>query len=517
MHVGYLIQRSARYFRRRTALIMGDMRLTFEEVDGRATRLANGLHDLGIRKGARVAILLDNCKEFVEADFGVSKGGFVKLLISPRYTPEEIHFVLEDSGAECAVFGQEFEGTIDSIRGNLPSLKHLVRVGEERGDFLPYEALLARASPEEPESEVAEDDLYEVKYTSGTTGRQKGAMFTHRAKIANVVNILIDRVPISPEDKMLHVGSLAYASGFYMVPHYLRGAANVLLKKFDPDKIFETIESQRITTLSIVPTMLYMMLAHPRVRLYNYSSLKAIYYGGAPMSTEKLKEGIAVFGNVFYQTYGLVEAPMSAHLPISEHKVDGSEEELKRMGSVGREVTNAEIKIVDELGKEVKSGAVGQLIIRAPHAMAGYWNRPAETARTLFDGWLCTGDIGKRDEEGYIYLLDRMHDRIKTGGFNVYPREVEDVLYRHPSVTEAAVIGVPDEKWGERVEAFVVLRPGACLTEEEMIGFCGEQLSGFKKPRSVSFLKELPKNSSGKIMRRTLKEEHWKALDKMIY
>ncbi|MFQ6111400.1 MAG: AMP-binding protein, partial [Nitrospinota bacterium] len=394
MHVGYLIQRSARYFRRRTAVVLGDGRLTFEEVDGRANRLCSALRDLGIGKGARVAILLHNCKEFVEADFGVSKGGFVKLLVSPRYTPEEIRFVLEDSGAECIIFGQEFEGTIDSIRGNLPSLKHLVRVGEERGEWLHYEALLAEASPAEPESDVAEEDLYEIKYTSGTTGRPKGAMFTHRAKIANVLNIFTDRIPISPEDKMLHVGSLAYASGFYMLPHFLRGAANVLLKRFDPEEIFETIQNQRITTLSIVPTMLYMMLAHPRVRRYDYSSLKAIYYGGAPMSTEKLKEDIAVFGNVFYQTYGLIEAPMSAHLPISEHKANGSERELKRMGSVGREITNAEIRIVDELGKEVKSGAVGQLIIRAPHAMAGYWNNLAETRRTLCDGWIFTGDVG---------------------------------------------------------------------------------------------------------------------------
>jgi long-chain acyl-CoA synthetase len=300
-------------------------------------------------------------------------------------------------------------------------------------------------------------------------------------------------------------------------PHIVRGAKVVILPGFDEKDLLETIQKERITTLYLVPTMIVMLLAYPDLKKYDLSSLKTIRYGASPISPDVLKKAIQVFGNVFIQGYGLTEAGMPmALLKKEDHILDGSEKKLKRLSSVGREVMVAKVRIMDDNGKILPPGEVGEIVIRSHQVMEAYYNKPEASAETLRGGWLHTRDVGYIDEDGYIYLVDRKDDMIVSGGFNVYPKEVENVLYSHPAVLEAAVFGVPDEKWGEAVKAVVSLKAGQKATEEDIIEHCRKHLAGYKKPKSVDFIKELPKSPFGKIWRRKLKEPYWQGRGRMI-
>jgi acyl-CoA synthetase (AMP-forming)/AMP-acid ligase II len=281
--------------------------------------------------------------------------------------------------------------------------------------------------------------------------------------------------------------------------------------------LLETIQMERITTLYLVPTMIVMLLAYPELKKYDLSSLKNIRYGASPISANVLKNAIEVFGNIFVQGYGLTEASMPMTLLLKEdHVLDGSEKKLRRLNSIGREVYVATVRIMDESGNLLPPGQVGEIVVRSDQVMEGYWKKPEATAETLRDGWLHTRDMGYMDEDGYIYLVDRKDDMIVSGGFNIYPKEVEDVLYSYPAVLEAAVFGVPDEKWGEAVKAVISVRSGMKVTEEEIIEHCRKHLASYKKPKSVDFIKELPKSPFGKIWRRKLKEPYWQGRKRMI-
>jgi acyl-CoA synthetase (AMP-forming)/AMP-acid ligase II len=313
------------------------------------------------------------------------------------------------------------------------------------------------------------------------------------------------------------MGPVTHASGSMILPHILRGAKVVILSSFDVKALLETIQKERITTLYLVPTMIVMLLANPDLKKYDLSSLKNIRYGASPISPEVLKKAIEVFGNVFVQGYGLTEGMMPLTLLLKEdHILDGTEKKLKRLSSIGREVNVASVRIMDDEGKILPPGQIGEIVVQSDQVMKGYWKKPEATAETLRGGWLHTRDMGYMDEDGYIYLVDRKDDMIVSGGFNIYPKEVEDVLYSHPAVLEAAVFGVPDEKWGEAVKATVSLRPGMQATEEEIIEHCKKHLASYKKPKSVDFMKELPKSLYGKILRRQLKEPYWKGRRRMI-
>jgi acyl-CoA synthetase (AMP-forming)/AMP-acid ligase II len=291
----------------------------------------------------------------------------------------------------------------------------------------------------------------------------------------------------------------------------------VLLPGFDERMLLETIQKERITTLYLVPTMIVMLLAYPELKKYDLSSLKNIRYGASPISPDVLKRAIGVFGNIFVQGYGLTEATMPVTLLLKEdHVLDGSEKKLKRLNSIGREVYVATVRIMDESGNLLPAGQLGEIVVRSDQVMEGYWKKPEATAETLRGGWLHTRDMGYVDEDGYIYLVDRKDDMIVSGGFNIYPKEVEDVLYSHPAVLEAAVFGVPDEKWGEVVKAVISVRSGMKVTEEEIIEHCRKHLASYKKPKSVDFIKELPKSPFGKIWRRKLKEPYWQGRGRMI-
>jgi len=426
--------------------------------------------------------------------------------------------MLNDSESRAIILGKEFQEIITSILPEAKTISWAICVSDHTKEgMLSYEEIMAKSSPQKPEVEILDDDIISLRYTAGTTGKPKGVIHTHRSNVIVVYNALMDGLGIEEGDAIALTAPVTHASGTMIIPHIVRGAKVVLLPRFDVPMLLETIQKERITTLYLVPTMIAMILAYPELKKYDVSSLKTIRYGASPISPDLLRRAIEVFGNVFVQGYGLTEGSMPLTLLLKkDHILDGGEKSLKRLTSVGREVTVAKVRIMDDNGNILPPGQIGEIVVKSEQVMEGYWKNPEATSKTLRGGWLHTRDMGYMDEDGYIYLVDRKDDMIISGGFNIYPKEVEDVLYSHPAVLEAAVFGVPDEKWGEAVKAAVSLKPGMVATEEELIEHCKKYLASFKKPKSIDFLKELPKSAYGKILRRELKAPYWKGRDRMI-
>jgi acyl-CoA synthetase (AMP-forming)/AMP-acid ligase II len=311
---------------------------------------------------------------------------------------------------------------------------------------------------------------------------------------------------------------LYHGAGSYVAPVWIRGATHVIVSDFDPEIILEAIEKEKVTVLKTIPTLLIRLIGHPDIKKRDLSSLRTIVYGASPMPTGKLKEAISIFGPILIQTYGQSEAPNTITLLKKEdHIIKGTPQEVARLSSAGRPYSEVEVRIVDEKGNDVPPGVEGEVIVRGDVTMGGYWMDPIKTAETFRDGWIYTGDIGRWDELGYLYLVDRKGEMIISGGLNIYPSEVEQVLNEHKAVLEAAVFGVPDESWGESVKAVVVLKPGFKASEQELIEFCRNSLPGYKKPKSVEFRDTLPKSGAGKILRKALKDEYWKGYDRRIH
>jgi long-chain acyl-CoA synthetase len=321
--------------------------------------------------------------------------------------------------------------------------------------------------------------------------------------------MLIER-DIREGDVMVHVGPMSHATGTYVLPHYLKGGTNIIMTHFDPDDFLSTVEKERVTTVMMVPTMVIRLLSCD-VKKYNLKSLRKIMYGAAPMPVARLKEAIQIFGNIFSQGYGLTEAPMTvATLKERDHFVEGKEELTRRLSAAGRPYLTVDVKIVDDDGQELPAGEAGEIIIKSDHVMGGYWKDPEATQESIRQGWLFSGDVGKFDEKGFLYIVDRKKDMLISGGFNIYPKEVEDAIYKHPAVKEVAVIGIPDAEWGESVQAVVVLKEGMKATPADIIDTCKDHLASYKKPRSVEFIDELPKNPYGKIQKKVLQEKYSK-------
>jgi acyl-CoA synthetase (AMP-forming)/AMP-acid ligase II len=324
--------------------------------------------------------------------------------------------------------------------------------------------------------------------------------------------------PIGPSDVNLNSGPLTHAAGLMMMIYYSRGATNIILPRFDEREVLETIQRERVSSLLLIPTMLYRILLTPDLKAYDLSSIRRIWYGTAPMALGKLKEAIRVFGNVFRQNYGMSEmAQPITYLGPEDHVLDGGESQTRRLSSAGRPAMGVEVRVVDEDGQPVKPGEIGEILVRSNKLMQGYWKKPEETAEAFRGGWFHTRDMAMMDEDGYVYILDRKSDMIISGGFNIYPREVEDIIMAHPGVAEAAVISVPHEIWGEAVKAMVVLKEGVKVSETEIIEHCRRNLASYKKPTSVDFIKEIPKNLNGKVNRRMLREPFWKGYDRWVH
>jgi long-chain acyl-CoA synthetase len=510
-----MIEDNARRYPDKTAFIFEDRRHTFKEVNDRINSLVNALADLGIGRGDRVGILARNCSQYFEV-LGLSKAGRICVPLNYRLVGRELSYLINNSQISALILEREFFDVIASIRHELDGVRSLICLDAEAEDMLSYEELISAFPADEPPDEVEPDDPCVLFYTSGTTGRPKGAVHTHRSMIAEAA---IAHRGLSSDDIVLCVMPFFHVGGTaaHLVPAFFFAATIVIHDRFEERAVLETIEREKVTYAFLVPAMIIRLLESPDLSRWDLSSLHSLGYTGAPMPVEALRKGIASLGNVFFQELGQTETMNMTVLRKEDHKLEGSARELKRLESVGKPFREGELRIVDEQGRDVPVGEVGEIIARSDRIMQGYWRSPEETAKTIRDGWLHTGDVGKMDEDGYVYLVDRKKDMIISGGENIYSREVEEVLYMHPAVLEAAVVGVPDDMWGESVKAVLVLKQGANVCEEDIIAFCKEHMASYKKPRSVEFWGELPKTGSGKIKKVDIREPYWEGHEKRVH
>ena len=495
MNVFALFANAAAASADRPAVRYGDRVQTYRELDAATGAVAAGLAARGLKPGDRVALFMKNSFAYPAALMGAFRGGFVALPINAKLHPREAGYIIGNAEAKAAIVEADMLATVAEASP----------LGEEAfvATGRPLDAMLAGRG-DWPVVERAPDDLAWLFYTSGTTGRPKGAMLSHRNLIAMAVNCLADICAFRPDDRLLHAAPLSHGSGIYLIPALSRGAENIIDAggAFDPDRILRLVATERITALPfLAPTMIVRLLdADPGIRT---PSLRAMIYGGAPIHLEHLRAALRRFGPILVQLYGQGEAPMTiSYLPAWAHE-EADDETLQSAGFVR---SGVEARILDADGAPLAAGGVGEIAVRGDVVMRGYWRNDAANAASLTNGWLRTGDIGRFDHRGRLHILDRRHDTIISGGSNIYPREVEDVLTLHPGVKEAIVFGVPDSEWGESVVAAVVAREEApALDAEALIAFCRDHLASFKKPKRIAFLKELPKNAYGKVMRRELR------------
>jgi long-chain acyl-CoA synthetase len=487
----------------KAALVAGDRTLTYRELDDRARRVAGALHEAGVRKGDRVALLLGNVPEFVEALHGIWRLGAVVAPLNVMLTSEEAGYVLADAEASAVVTDPRFLPTVLAARDGVAQLDHVLVTG---GGPAPsgtssYEEALERA-PEPPAVEVTDEDLALLAYTAGTTASPKGAMLTHGNLLANLDQMA--EVPALAEAEtdvvllalpLFHIYALNVVLGITI----REGATAVLVERFDPAGTLELVERHGVTILFGAPPMFAAWLQAAGQRTFDVSSVRLAVSGAAPLPGEVLGAFRERFGIEIWEGYGLTETA-----PAVTTNALGTE---AKPNSIGLVLPGVDVRLVDEGGEEVEDGDPGEIVVRGPNVFQGYWHRAEETAEAFRDGWLRTGDVAYRDEDGYLFIVDRTKDLIIVSGFNVFPKEVEDAIARHPKVAEVVVLGVPDERTGEAVKALIVPRAGETLTEDEVLEHCRETLARFKWPRIVEMVDSLPKHVTGKVLRRALREE----------
>ena len=498
------------------ALRWSGNQMTYRELHERACRVANALISAGVAPGDRVAFLDKNSPEQVEMFFGAAYAGAVPAPVNYRLAPPEIAFIVRDTEAKVFAVGSEFVPAADKVADELAGVS-LVAIGAAGGSWLAFDEWRDSHPADDPALPLDPSDVAYQLYSSGTTGRPKGVMLTH-ANLETGLQLYpkfmeLDGDAVSMVAMPLyHIGGGGWAlAGFRM------GATNVLVREIVPPDLVDLIEAERISHCFVVPAVLQFMLGVPGVQDRDYSALRYILYGASPISETVLTGAIRTFKCGFMQAYGLTESTGTVlMLPAADHDPDGANRH--RLRAAGRPTPDAEIRIVDPaLGEDAPAGEVGEIWIRGPIVMKGYWKMPAETAATIRpDGWLRSGDAGYRDPDGYVYIHDRVKDMIVSGGENVYPAEVENAVMAHPDVADVAVIGIPDERWGETPAAMVVRTPGSELTEQELLGFCRERLAGFKCPTKVVWLDELPRNPSGKVLKKDLRAPFWEGHTRMV-
>ncbi|OPY67998.1 MAG: Long-chain-fatty-acid--CoA ligase [Syntrophorhabdaceae bacterium PtaU1.Bin034] len=515
-----IIYRNALLNKDRIAFAYGTERVTFADFNARVNRLVHALYSMGLKKGDGIGLLSWNCLECTDVVGAAMKGGFVVSPFNPRMQAEELDYLINYSEVKALFVGPELVQVIDQLRPRLPRVAHYVSLEREAPGMLFHNQLLAGSPSEEPDVAVNEDDPFIIFYTSGTTGVPRGAVYTHYRKLEEARTKALT-IGMQKENKhvmilpLFHIGGWSHFWAFYCV-----GASNIIMtqRSFDAAATIRMLQDEKATDIHIVPTHLVSMLAVPNIEAYDLASVNRIWYAASPMPLELLRQGIDRFGPIFAQGYGQTESgPDIAILSRESHDLlDKTPEEQKVLASCGQPCLWVHARIVDDDHHDVEPYVVGDIIVQSKSVMAGYWHMPDETGKAVIDGWLHTGDMAYYDERGYIYIVDRKKDMIITGGENVYPRDVEEVLYRHPAVLECAVIGVPDEKWVERVHAVIVLKQGQQVTDGEIMEFCKERIARYKAPRSVEFVIALPKNPQGKILKRELREKYWQGRSRNV-
>jgi len=502
----------------KVAIVFEGKRYTFSQLNERVNRLANALSNLGVSKDDRVAMLQVNCNQCVETYFATAKLGAIYVPLNFRAKGDELTYILNSSEANTLLVGERYIDLANSIKANLTSVNHYIAIDNKPDGMLYYEDILSSSPADEIATEINDDDTTILMYTAGTTGLPKGVMLSHNSFAVYVLENVTPADPELDEGNILTVPLYHVAGIQAMMAAIYGGRTLVMERQFEAKGWMELVEKEKANRAMMVPTMLKQLMNHPDFSKHDLSSLKVITYGAAPMPLEVIKRALEVFPGVsFINAFGQTEtASTITTLSPEDHIISGSEEErekkLKRLSSIGRPMSDIEMTIVDEDGHELPPGEVGEIVARGPRVMTGYWKDKEKTEKTIDqDGWVHTSDMGYMDEDGYFFLAGRATDMIIRGGENIAPEEVEAVLHSHPKIEEAAVIGVPDEEWGEQPRAVAVLKKGETATPEEIMEYCRAKMSSFKRPRSVVFVDELPRNPMGKVLKRVLREQYGKA------
>ena len=513
LNLADLSRQQAAVWPERVALMFEGAASTYQDLDHRATRVANGLLALSDAVQSRIALLDKNSDAFYELWFGAAKARKVVVPVNWRLAPAEIAYLINDAAAEVLFVGAGFLPVISQIRDELDTVKRIVALSGVHAEWESYRDWRDRQAAVDPRLVTSSEDVTIQVYTSGTSGHPKGAEITN-ANLYAARAVASELYPCRPDDVNLacmpqfHVtGSLAGLFGIES------GARTIIMREAAPAEILRLIPSERVTIAAVVPALLRFMLQTPGSHEVDFTSLRHITYGASPIAEDLLREALTTFKCDFAQAYGLTETTgMVAVLPPRDHASAVNH----RLRSCGRPLSNVAVKIVGYDGVELRPGEVGEVVVRSPLTMKGYWKQAEATASAIRDGWLHTGDAGYVDADGYLYIHDRVKDMIVTGGENVYPAEVENVLSGHPAVADVAVIGVPDAGWGEAVKAVVVLRAMRPATESELIAYCRDRIAHYKAPKSVDFIESLPRNPSGKVLKRVLRAPYWAGHERQV-
>ena len=522
--LGDIPRKSALSYPDREAIYFEGTRLTYREFNNRINRLANALTDKGFKHKDRLAVLTENTFKFLEVYFAAGKLGMSVTPLNTRLSNDELVFIVNDSESCCLFVGEGFEKKGIDILKAVPMVRECIFFDEKVEGFIDYqemnvngftsyEEMLNTASESEPGVDVDEQEMAILMYTGGTTGLPKGVMMSHRGIMTAVISANLSS-NFTKDDTTCFVLPLFHVSFWPALAVLMVGGKVAINRKPALEDILTLIQDEKCTHINAVPTIYGWLLQVESVDQYDLSSLRSVTYAGSPFPTELLKQCLKKFGNIISQGYGMTEACGVTALSEEDHVLEG--EKSKLLISAGKPSICAEVKIFDKQDNEMKTGEIGEIVVKGKHVMMGYWKNPDLTQKTLRGGWYHTGDMGYVDENGYLFLVDRKADMIVTGGENVYPKEVENVLYTHPAVAMAAVVSAPDKKWGERVQAAVVLKENKTATEEELIEYCKKRLAGYKCPKAISFERSLPTTPVGKILRKDLKKKFWEGQERSI-
>ncbi|WP_405943757.1 long-chain fatty acid--CoA ligase [Streptomyces sp. NBC_01020] len=518
MNLGRYVRRTTSHQPGAEAVVCGAARLTYAALDEQSDRLATALHGLGLRKGDCVATLAGNRAELVVTEVALYKAALVRAPVNARLGEREVAHLLRESGARVLLADASH---LDAARHAVPGSGVRTVIGYDGpSDLGPgYAGLLADATPDPVDTDCDDGDPAVLHFTSGSTGKLKAAIQTYGNRAAVMRKMVMGPdTRVGPGDRQILAGPVTHASGMPLLGIFFAGGCAVVLPSWDAEGFLATVQRERATHAFVVPTMVNTVLALPEARSYDVSTLRQLIYGAAPMSPQRIREAWELFGPVLSQGYGCGETTSGVlFLSTDDHRraIEGEDEEL--LLSCGRPRAEAEVEVVDEHGVPVPDGEIGEIAVRGPDVVPGYFNEPDLTAASFRDGWFLTGDLARRRADGYVFIVDRKKDMIISGGFNIYAVEVESVLHQHPQVYAAAVVGVPDDRWGEAVKAVVVPREGSTLTEAGLIDFCAERLARMKKPRSVDFVDALPHNPNGKIDRRAIRDPYWAGSGRRVH
>ena len=499
------------------AVVFEDKRYTFSQLNERVNRLANGLMKLGVKKGERVALIQVNCNQCVETYFAVAKMGGIYLPLNFRAKEKELAYMLNTAEATAIIIGERYVPMIKSIQPECKSLKHLITIEQKHDDMLYYEDIIENSPPDDVFTEIDDHDTTILMYTAGTTGFPKGVMLSHNSFSSYMLENVTPADPEASESNILTVPLYHVAGIQAMMAAIYGGRTLVMERQFEPEEWMTLVETEKANRAMMVPTMLKQLLDHPNFKKHDLSSLKVITYGAAPMPLPVIRKALEEFlGVSFINAFGQTEtASTITALGPEDHVLTGTPEEierkLQRLASIGKPMSDVEMKVVDDDGKKLGPGEVGEILARGPRVMSGYWKDEEKTAKTIDkDGWVHTGDVGYVDKDGYYFLSGRSSDMIIRAGENISPEELENAIREHPKVEDVAVIGVPDETWGEEPRAVVIPKKGQKPTEEEIMEWCRERLASFKRPRTVVFVDDLPRNPMGKLIKREIREKYGK-------